>query len=123
MCLRIKTAFIYTLILVEMFLIETCGMFGMEGTLGNMVRQLRIKLICSRSFLGELANLILADIADGQPDIHVPNSPFLTESCFWSPSRSQCDSGETTTSLGLDVGLDSSKPIEVVLSCSSANGT
>ena len=80
-----------------MFLIETCGMFGMEGTLGNMVRQLRIKLICSRSFLGELANLILADIADGQPDIHVPNSPFLTESCFCSPLRSQFDSGETNS--------------------------
>lgn len=68
------------LILVEMFLIETCGMFEMEKTLGNMVQQLRIKLICSRSILGKLVNLILVDVIDGLPNIHVPNSSFLTDS-------------------------------------------
>lgn len=78
-----KTAFIYTLSFywLKCFqLIETCGMFEMEETLGNMVQQLRIRLICSRSVLDKLVNLILVDIIGGLPNIHIPNSSFLTES-------------------------------------------
>lgn len=95
----------------------------MEGTLDDMVQQLRTRLTCPSSTMGELVNLILVDSVGALPKIHVPPSSFLMELDFALLHATNVSQGKLSTSLALEVGFDLSKPIKVVLSSSSVYDT
>lgn len=89
-----------------------------------MVLWLRTRLICTRLISSKLVNFTLVDTVGGPPNICIPPSSFLAEPWFCSHwPGSQCDSGKLTPSPALEVGLDVSTPIKMVLSSSSVHDT
>lgn len=90
----------------------------MEGTLDNTVQQLKTRLTCPSSNVGKLVNLILVDTVGALSKIRVPPSSFLVEPDFALLHATNVTQGKIPTSLALEVGLDLSKPIKVVLSSS-----